>query len=166
MSNAAELVEKFWKALKSDMTLMLGLMGDGEGHHSQPMTAQLADKDPKDKGPIYFFTSNETDLVRDLGGRGRAMAQFVAKDHKLFACLEGDLVADNDRSMIDELWNPFVAAWFEHGKEDPRLQLLRFEPRDGRVWENDSSLLAGVRILLGRDPKQDYADKVADIRPH
>jgi general stress protein 26 len=127
------------------------------------MTAQVPNED---RGPIYIFSSSETDLVRDLGDRGMAMAQFVAQDHKLFACIEGELIADNDRAMIEKLWNPFVAAWFEGGKDDPKLQLLRFEPRDGRVWENETSLLAGVRILMGRDPKQDYADKVADIRPH
>ena len=33
--------------------------------------------------------------------------------------------------MIDRLWNPFVAAWFE-GKDDPKLQLLRFDPADIR----------------------------------
>jgi general stress protein 26 len=162
MAEPAELEDKLWKALKSERTLMLGLIGEGH-NHSQPMTALVPNED---RGPIYIFTSNETDLVRDLGGRGMAMAQFVAKDHKLFACLEGELIADNDRAMIEKLWNPFVAAWFEGGKDDPKLQLLRFEPRDGRVWENESSLLAGVRILLGRDPKEAYKEKVADIRPH
>jgi general stress protein 26 len=162
MSDPAELEAKFWKSLKSERTCMLGLVGEGEGH-SQPMTAQMADDEA---GPVYFFTSNETDLVRDLGGRGKAMAQFVAKDHKLFACVEGELIADNDRTMIDKLWSPFVAAWFEGGKDDPKLQLLRFEPMDGRVWENENSLLAGVKLLLGRDPKQSYQEKVTDIRPH
>src|SRR4051812_6862519 len=123
MADAAELEQKLWKALKSDRTLMLGLIGEGEGHHhSQPMTAQVPNDD---RGPIYIFTSNETDLVRDLGGRGQAMVQFVAKDHQLFACLEGELVADNDPAMIETLWNPYVAAWFEGGKDDPKLQLLR-----------------------------------------
>lgn len=162
MANAADLEKKFWKKLKSDATLMLGLTGSGHGH-SHPMTAQLPNED---RGPIYFFTSTETDLVRDLQGEGQAMAQFVAKDHDLFACLEGRLVTDNDRAMIDELWGPFVAAWFEGGKDDPRLMLLRFDPLDGRVWENDHSLLAGIKMLLGRDPKRDYQDKVADLRPH
>ena len=33
-----------------------------------------------------------------------------------------------DPKTIDRLWNPFVAAWFEGGKSDPKLALLRFEP--------------------------------------
>ncbi|CAN5281280.1 pyridoxamine 5'-phosphate oxidase family protein [soil metagenome] len=163
MSTDAEINDKFWKAVKSDMTVMLALDG-AEESHAQPMTAQF-DKD-QPQGPIWFFTSKETDLVRALGSRQGAMMQFVAKDHDLFACLSGTLTADNDRATIDRLWNPFVAAWFEGGKDDPKLQLIRFDAEDGRVWLNDHSLFAAVKLLFGRDPKESYKDKVAEIRPH
>ena len=65
--------------------------------------------------------------------------------------------------MVDKLWNPFVAAWFEGGKDDPNLQLLRFEPERAQIWLNGSSLLAGMKMLLGADPKKEYADKVAEV---
>jgi len=81
----------------------------------------------------------------------------------LFASVEGRLAIDNDRATIDRLWNPFVAAWFEGGKDDPKLRLLRFEPGNAQVWLNENSLFAGVKMLLGADPKQDYKDKVAEM---
>ena len=31
------------------------------------------------------------------------------------------------------------------------------------VWLNESSLLAGVKMALGIDPKKDYKDKVGDV---
>ena len=62
MPTEAEIEDKFWKALKSDMTVMLGIEDHGED--LQPMTAQLEDDDRR--GPIWFFTSKETDLVRDV----------------------------------------------------------------------------------------------------
>ena len=85
-------------------------------------------------------------------------------DDGLFAAIQGEVFADNDRATIDRLWSPFVAAWFEGGKDDPNLQLLRFEPQDAQIWLNDNSLFAGVKLLLGRDPKKAYADKVAQVR--
>ncbi len=160
MPKNAEIEAKFWKALRSDMTMMLGLAGVEQGH-SQPMTAQL-DGD-KDTGPIWFFTSKDTDLVKAMGRSHRAVAHFASKGHDLFASLHGKLVVDNDRATIDRLWNRFVAAWFEGGKDDPKLQLIRLDPEDAQIWLNESSLLAGVKLLLGRDPKQDYKDKVADV---
>ena len=161
MPNEAEIADKFWKALKSDRTIMVGLAGVAESL-AQPLTAQL--EDGHEQGPVYFFTAKDTDLVQDMGGRHRATAYFADKGHHLFASLEGELIADNDPATIDRLWNRFVAAWFEGGKDDPKLQLLRFEPTHAQIWLNDHSLLAGVKLLLGTDPKASYADKTANVR--
>lgn len=160
MPTPHDLEAKLWKSLKSDMTLMLGLSGIEEGH-AQPMTAQF---DGDNTRSIWFFTSKETDLAEALGARHEALAQYSSKGHDLFASLQGDLVVDNDRAMIDKLWNKYVAAWFEGGKDDPKLLLIRFDPDRAQIWENAHSLLAGVKLLLGSDPKEDYKDKTADVR--
>ncbi len=157
MNTPQELEHKFWKALKSDRTVMLGLDGVEDGH-ARPMTAQAQGE----KSPIWFFTAVDNGIVRKLKPGNRAIAAFSSKNHELFATLHGTLVVDNNKAMIDELWNPFVAAWYE-GKDDPKLVLLRLDAEDGEVWLNESSLLAGVKMLLGRDPKQDYKDKVAHV---
>lgn len=160
MAKEREIAEKFWKALKSDRTVMLGLSGVDEGH-SQPMTAQL-DED-RDGGPLWFFTSSDTDLARAMGARHRALAHFAAKDHDLFATIHGELVVDDDRRVIDRLWNRYVAAWFEGGQDDPRLRLLRLDAERAQIWLNENNLLAGAKLLLGRDPKKEYKDKVAEV---
>jgi len=158
MATPREIEQKFWKALKSDRTLMLGLDGVEDGH-ARPMTAQSED----DSSPIWFFTARDSELVKHLGEGHRAIAAFAAKDHELFASIKGNLVLDTDPAVIDRLWNPFVAAWYEGGKQDPKLALLRLDAEHAEVWLNGSSLVAGVRMLLGRDPKQDYKDKVATV---
>jgi general stress protein 26 len=160
MPTQAEITEKFWKALKSDRTMMIGLAGVDESL-DQPMTAQL-DDDHKE-GPIYFFAAKDSDLVQDMGGSHRATAYFVAKDHDLFASLDGELVADNDRAMIERLWSSHVAAWFEGGKDDPNLQLLRYQPGRAQIWLNENSVFAGVKLMLGTDPKKAYEGKTADV---
>ena len=159
MTKPVELEAKFWTALKSDRTMMLGISGVEEGH-TRPMTAQLEEDAG---GPIWFFTSSDNDIVRLLRGDDRAIATFASKGHDLFAAVHGTLSVDTDRAVIDRLWNRFVAAWFERGKDDPKLRLLRLDPDDGQVWADASSLVAGVKMLLGIDPKKDYKDKVAKV---
>lgn len=162
MTQPHEIQAKFWKALRSDMTVMLGLAGIEDGH-AQPMTAQFGGDE--DRGPIWFFTSTETDLAQAIraGAGNPAIAQFVSKGHDLFASIHGALAIDNDRATIDRLWTPYAAAWFEGGKDDPKLQLLRFDPERAQIWLNGSSLMAGLKMLLGADPKQAYRDKVAEV---
>lgn len=160
MDNAHKLEEKFWKALSSDRTLMLGIAGVEDGH-SRPMTAIVE----SNSGPIWFFTGKSNGVVVNLSKSQRAIAAFSAKDHEVFASIHGSLAVDNDRQVIDRLWNPFIAAWFD-GKDDPKLVLLRFEPEHAEVWLNESSMLAGVKLLFGSDPKKDYKDNVGDVNLH
>jgi general stress protein 26 len=158
MADEARIEEKFWKALRSDATVMLGLSGI-DGGSSQPMAAQL----DGESGPIWFFTARNTAFARSMGERHRAALHFASKGHDLFASLGGQLVVDHDRATIDRLWNRSVAAWYEDGQDDVSLLLIRFDPEDGQIWLNENSLWAGIKLLLGRDPKQEYADQVADL---
>lgn len=158
MTDPRELEEKFWKALESDRTLMLGLDGQEDGH-ARPMTALAEER----RSPIWFFTAADNVLVRQLGeGSGRAVAGFAAKGHDLFASIRGSLRVDTDRAVVERLWNPFVGAWYE-GKDDPKLRLLRLDAEDAEVWADASSLLAGVKMLFGSDPKKDFQDKVGQV---
>lgn len=160
MTEPAGLEAKFWKALKSDRTMMLGVSGVDEGH-TRPMTAQL---EGDEGGPIWFFAAKEDDdLVKQLRGNDRAIATFASKDHDVFAAVHGSLRVDTDRAVVDRLWNRFVAAWYEGGKDIPKLVLLRLDPDAGQVWADASSVAAGVKIFLGLDPKEDYKDKVAKV---
>lgn len=161
MTQEAEIEAKFWKALHDDRVVMLGLTGD-DGH-SQPMAAQTLHEESA-RGPIWFFTSKETRLVRTMGTVHHATLTFSSKQHQLFASVQGELTAANDRAIIDRLWNRYVAAWYQGGKDDPLLQLIRFDAEHAHVWLSENHLLAGVKLLLGRDPKLEYKDKVADIQ--
>ena len=156
MTTPTELKAKFWKALGKERTALLGC----DGVYPRPMTAQIEGE----RGPVWFFTARENDLAEATARTARqALLLFTAKGHDLFATVGGRLQQDNDRAVIERLWNPFVAAWYEGGKQDPKLRLLRFDPDAAEIWRNDSSLLAGIKMMLGIDPKQSYEDDVATV---
>lgn len=159
MASEAEITKKFWKAVKSDMTVMLGIEGVEHGK-SQPMTAQMLDG----KDYLWFFTTKDNNLVQAMRQHSdRAILTFASKGHDVFATLDGRLEEDNDRETIDRLWSPFAAAWYEGGKDDPNLQLIRLDPTSAQIWLNENSSFAGIKMLLGVDPKKDYKDKIADV---
>lgn len=158
MPTPQELEAALWKGIDSDRTVMLGL-ADGD----DPMRPMTALRDGDDR-TLWIFTAADTALVQQLGQRAApARMCYAGKGHDLFACIEGSLKVDTDPAMVNRLWNRFVAAWYEGGKTDPKLRLLRFAPDHAHIWENDSSLLAGVKLLLGVDPKERYRDKKAEV---
>jgi general stress protein 26 len=77
--------------------------------------------------------------------------------------VRGTLQHETDRSVLDRLWSRSVAAWYEGGKQDPKLALLRFDPDDAQVWLNDSRLLTEVKVLFGADPKKLYGENGATV---
>lgn len=159
MTTPQDLEARFWKALKTDMTMMIGLDGVEDGH-ARPMTAQLEGA----RGPIWFFTARDNGIVRKLDRNDRAIATFASKGHDLFATVHGKLSVDNTREIVDRLWNRWIAAWYEGGKDDPKLALLRFDAERAEIWLDASSVVAGIKMMLGADPKQSYKDKVAEVR--
>lgn len=158
MSSDAEIEARFWKELKSNPVLMIGLVGASDAH-AQPMTAFF----DGDHGPIWFFTSRDSNLVAKLGQSHHAIANYVAKGHDLFASVHGHLALENNPAVIDHFWNSHIAAWYEGGRNDPRLALLRLDTSHAEIWLNASSIAAAVKRLLGRDPQSDYAGKVAEV---
>lgn len=133
--------------------------GRGDSGHTRPMTAMIEEAR---RGPIWFFTATDAALVLAMPRHSRAISTFTSKGHDLFASVHGTLSVEHDRDVIDRLWNPFIAAWYE-GKDDPKLALLRLDADRAEVWLSGSSLVAGIKMLFGVDPKKDYADKVAEI---
>lgn len=158
MHTPQELEVSFWRHLSAHPVLMLGL--EHEEGQSRPMTAQLQGG----QGPLWFFSSKDSSLYQSLLRGNRAVAAFVARGHELFATLSGSLVVDEDPQVIDRLWNRYVAAWYEGGKADPTLALLRFDASNLQVWLNDVSVVSGIKLLLGADPKQELAGNEAKIR--
>lgn len=155
-----ELKQLFWKELAASPFVMLGLQGV-EDSRTRPMTAQVdaaEGADKEDGGTIYFFGAKSESLVQDAGQGHRAVATYVAKGHDLFAHLHGTLAPVNDRALIDKLWNPYVASWYKEGKEDPDLQLLRFDAERADIWKSESgaTLVAAALRMLGRDPGKDH----------
>jgi general stress protein 26 len=157
MPTPKELEQDLWEAIESDRTIMLGLDGIEDGH-ARPMTGLIENH----HGPIWFFTAKDNALAQKVTDGSRAIASFVSKGHDLFATIHGGLSVSTDRAAIDRLWNPFIAAWYE-GKDDPKLVLLRLDAERAEIWEDASSVVAGIKMLFGADPRKDYKDKVAQV---
>ncbi|MGV8988982.1 MAG: pyridoxamine 5'-phosphate oxidase family protein [Cypionkella sp.] len=160
MTTDADITATFWKHLRADRTVMLGLE-NAAPTTLRPMTAHL-DSD-SDEGPIWFFSSTSSAIVQGLAAQDRAVFSFVSKGHGVFAAVHGHLIHSTDRITIDRLWSPEVAAWHEGGQDDPALALLRFDPARAEIWCDGSGLLAGLSLLFSADPRDALKDKAAKV---
>lgn len=158
MAEDAAITAKFWKELSSDRTVMLGLQEARDGH-TQPMTVAFEGE----SGPFFFFTTKDNTLTQALGAGHRAILGYASKGHDVFASVHGDLSVDTDPTNVDRFWNKHVEAWYEGGKSDTNLALLRLDTEKATIWLNGSSIGAAITSLFGRDPKEEYKDKMATV---
>lgn len=154
MSTESDIRERFWTQLSQSPFLMVGL--NGASGHSLPMTAQL---DPKANHAFWFYTSKDNRLAPG----GPAMAQFAAKDHDLFACIDGTLVTETDPAVIDRYWSKEVEAWYPGGRNDPHLLMLRFDLGVAEIWCADMSLTGVFKQLFGGDVTEEMKGKHAEV---
>lgn len=117
--------KEFWEALDDSPYIMIGL--NAHNGHSEPMTAQL---DESADGEFWIFTTKTNRIAQG----GAAMAQFSSKNHKVFACISGTLKEEENSQVIDKFWSTPVDSWYELGRDDPSLCVMRFELEDAEVW--------------------------------
>lgn len=127
--------DQLWQQLADIHAGMLGI--EGSSQHMQPMAHHI-DRDTK---TIWFFSKKTSDLVRSVGTGNRGHFCIVGKDHDYHACLSGTISQSTDRAKIDELWSPVVNAWFEGGKDDPDVVLLKMTLYDAAIWASSGNAL-------------------------
>lgn len=154
MTDAAEVRKHMWKAMADSPFVMLRL--DDSGQHAEPMTAQL---DKEADSEFWFYCGRDNRVAKG----GPAMAQFVAKGHDLFACIKGTLSEETDPAIIDRYWSKQVEAWFDGGRQDPNLMMLRFDLDDAEVWEADLSLAGKFKMLTGQTIRREEAGSHAEV---
>ncbi|MFT3965570.1 MAG: pyridoxamine 5'-phosphate oxidase family protein [Sphingobium sp.] len=145
---------EFWKSLENSPFLMVHLTADHA--HSVPMTAQL-DKDANHA--FWFYTAKDNRLAAG----GPAMAQFASKGHDLFACISGTLRVETDPEVIDRYWSNHVEAWYEGGRNDPKLLMLRFDLDDAEIWTADLGVKGMFKLMTGRHITPEETGKHAQV---
>lgn len=159
MLSDAEIEARFWKALRANPLIMIGLAGVAETH-TQPMRAFFDDK----QAPLCFFTSRHNRLVAALTQSHRAIANYVADGQSLFACVHGALSIEEDAAVIDHFWDSDEPRWYKGGRADPDVTLLRLDADRAEIWVPETSFGSAITRLLHRDPKQAQAVRTAEVR--
>lgn len=125
---------QFWSRLDDINSGMLGVTQDSR---LVPMSHYTDRK----VGVLWFITAKDTDLARSVAP-GPQDAMHVVSDggQGLYARIHGTLSLSDNRAKLDELWNAVASSWFEDGKQDPDVQLLRLDLTEAEVWATGGSM--------------------------
>jgi general stress protein 26 len=118
---------------------------------SRPLAIQEREFD----GDLYFFTMAPSAKTEQVAADSQVNVSLQSGDDYL--SIAGTASVTRDQALIDELWNAHAAAWFEQGREDPSVALLKVHAESAEYWTMDSpkpvALLKYAKaIITGEQP--------------
>ena len=126
--------DTFWKRLDG---INAGMLGCAPDWRLVPMS-HYADRD---QSVLWFITADGTDLVKAVEGGPQQAVHVVSEGgDKLYARMEGTLELSNDKAKLDEIWNAVASSWFEDGKQDEDVRLLKLKLSTAVVWATTGGL--------------------------
>lgn len=100
------------------------------------LSRPLAVLDRDFDGDMYFLTAEPSSKTDQVAADRQVNVSMQSGDD--FLSIAGTASVSRDQALIDELWSPAASAWFEHGREDPAVALLRVHADSAEYWTVDS----------------------------
>lgn len=134
--NNAEAIAKLKELAKDiDIALFCTNLKTNDGATSRPMSTQGVDDD----GTIWFFSAADSDKNNEIIQDKNVQLFYSNPGNMNFMVVNGTAEILFDKNKIDELWSPLVKTWFQGGKEDPNLSLIKVTPVTAYYWDTKGS---------------------------
>lgn len=105
--------------------------GKDGGLYSRPLAVLERDFD----GTVWFFTQDPSPKTDDISGDPHVNVSY--SNGASTVSLAGTATVSRDQAKFDEFWNPWAESWFEGGRTDPTVALLKVDAATVEYWAID-----------------------------
>ncbi len=140
-----DAVRKIAAIIKDTKFAMLTTTADTGRMHARPMTTQQTEFD----GDLWFIGGKDTEGVHDMRQRPQVNVSYSNPDDSEYVSITGTAELVEDRAKLDELWSDFYKTYFEGGKDDPNVQLIKINAHGAELWEGPGKIKALYELAKG-----------------
>ena len=113
---------------------------------TRPMGVQEVDEN----GAFWFLSGRDSNKNEEVQEDRKVQLIFGDLSRAEYLSVSGTATVFYDRKNLEELWNPMAKAWFNEGKDDPNLTVIRVTPEEGYYWDTkDGKTITMVKIAVG-----------------
>lgn len=134
--NKQEQIDKIQDVIKNVKFAMMSTVNSKGDVHAWPMTTSETSIGAKE---IWFIGDKTSDVVKDIQDNPKIGLSYASEDEKNYVSVSANAELSSDQAKLEELWSPVYNAFFEHGKEDPNVQLIKVVPHGVECWLSGSS---------------------------
>lgn len=132
------------QALVKDIKYTMMTTRNDEDHlHSCPMNTTETSIGAKE---IWFIGHSPCETVSSIEKNSEVNLAYVSEDGKKYLSITGKAELVEDEAKLNELWSPIYNAYFEKGKEDPRVQLIKVTPHGAEYWANGNAITSAIKM--------------------
>ena len=99
-----------------------------------------------DDSDLWFFLSLTGDQAEAL--RQGPHVNVSVAEAGTWLSVSGTVAFVEDQAKIDELWNDRAAAWFDGGRTDPTLGLIRVTTESAQFWGTPGGKVRSIAELV------------------
>jgi general stress protein 26 len=128
---------------KADIAILTTVNAKGQ-LVSRPLAVHGKDFD----GDVWFFTEDPSPKADEI--RANPQVNVSVSTGKGYLSIAGTASLTRDQAKIDELWGPSVSAWFEDGRDDPAVALIRVDADSAEYWSMDAPrVVSALKMVKG-----------------
>ncbi len=113
-------------------------------NNARPMTIQECDSE----GNLWFISSADSNKNFEIADDNRVQLYFMNNGSAEYLSVFGKAFIYRDHNTIEEKWSPVAKAWFENGKEDPKVSIIRVTPDDTYYWDTKAGKFISMLSFL------------------
>ena len=140
-----ENIDKIQAVIKDVKFAMMSTINSKGDLHAWPMTTSETSLGGKE---IWFIGDKTSDVVKDIQSNPKVGLSYASQDDKDYVSISGNAELSTDKAKLDELWSPVYNAFFEHGKEDETVQLIKIVPHGAECWLSGSSTINMFKMAV------------------
>lgn len=141
------------KQLTKEINICLFCTNIQEGKATaRPMATQLKDGDDC----IWFISDKNSDKNREISKDNRVQLFYADNSKSSYLTFTANASIVFDQEKVNELWEPLFKTWFQGGKEDPNISLIKVEPIEGAYWDSKGNRAINfikmvASVIAGKD---------------
>lgn len=156
--NGEEATQKIRElSQKAKVCLFCSNIKTGKAFSTRPMSVQKVDEE----GNLWFLSAADSNKNNELNSDMSVQLLFQGSSYADFLTLYGKAIITKSKEKIKELWKPILKDWFTQGVDDPRITVIKVEPKEGYYWDTKHGMIVGlVKRVAGAVMGKTYDDSM------